>query len=249
MSKEAVRKICAVLIALLLWQTVSMLVGMEALLASPVSVVRRLFSIISEEGFLKTVMYSVLRISLGFCLALVFSCILAVAAGRYHVVEILLWPYVVTIKTVPVASFIILCLIWFSYSQLTVLIAFLIAFPVIYSNVLQGIKSVDRQMLEMADLYKTGWGRKLLYVYYPSIKPYLLSACGIAVGMAWKAGVAAEVIGVVNNSIGERLYESKIYFLNADLLSWTVVIIILSVAGEALVRMLLKAVFYALERL
>ena len=146
-------------------------------------------------------LFSLLRITCGFLIALALGILLAILAGRFPVVETLLWPYVVTIKSVPVASFIILCLIWFSFNQLTIFIAFLIAFPVIYSNVLQGIKSADRNLLEMADLYKASWGRKFLYIYVPNIKPYLISACSVAVGMSWKAGVAAEVIGVVNGSI------------------------------------------------
>lgn len=249
MNKDRLVKAGAIILALVIWQALSMAVGMDMLLASPVDVIKRLFELIIEAGFMKTVMFSLLRITEGFVLAFVTGCVLAVLAGRFRWIETVLWPYVITIKAVPVASFIILCLIWFSYNQLTVLIAFLIAFPVIYSNFLQGIKSTDSDMLEMADLYKVGWGRRFVYIYLPSVKPYLISASSIAVGMAWKAGVAAEVIGVVNNSIGEKLYNSKIYFQNADLLAWTIVIILLSFAGEKLVHFLIKAFFAGLGKL
>ena len=247
-NKETLYKAGAVLLALLLWQGISMLVGMEMLLASPLTVLKRLFTLVAEKDFLSTVFFSLARITIGFAAALLLGLFLALMAGKFKILEKLLWPYVITVKTVPVASFIILCLIWFSYDELTVLISFLIAFPVIYSNVLQGIKSTDGGMLEMARLYRMNRGRKLLYIYLPSVKPFLLSACGISVGMAWKAGVAAEVIGVVGNSIGERLYESKIYFQNADLLSWTIVIILLSVALEKLVQALIKLFFTGLEK-
>ena len=226
-----------------------MLVGMEMLLASPLTVVKRLFTLIAEKDFLKTVSYSVLRITGGFLSAFLIGCASAVLAARFPWVETLLWPYVVTVKAVPVASFIILCLIWFSYGQLTVLISFLIVFPAIYSNFLQGMKSTDRDLLEMAALYKINWRKKFLYIYLPAVKPYLLSACSIAVGMAWKAGVAAEVIGVVNSSIGEKLYNAKIYFQNADLLAWTVVIILCSVAGEKLFTALIKLFFAGIEKI
>ena len=182
-------------------------------------------------------------------LAFVLGCVLALLAGRFRIVEILLWPYIMAMKAVPVASFIILCLIWFSYTQLTVFIAFLIAFPVIYSNFLQGMKSTDKNLLEMAELYRVSWGRRFLYIYLPGVKPYIISACSIAVGMAWKAGVAAEVIGVVGDSIGEKLYEAKVYFQNAELLSWTIVIILLSVIGEKLFQLLIRAVFAGIEKL
>lgn len=249
MDKERVYKIGSVILALLLWQIISMFVDMEMLLASPLTVIKRLFTLIFEKDFLKTVSYSVLRITGGFLLAFIAGCVFAVLAARFRAVELLLWPYVATVKAVPVASFIILCLIWFSYDQLTVLISFLIVFPVIYSNFLQGMKSTDRNMLEMAELYRIGWHKRFLYIYLPCVKPYLLSAAGIGVGMAWKSGVAAEVIGVVNSSIGERLYNAKIYFQNADLLAWTIVIVLCSVLGEKLFKGLIKIIFAGIEKL
>ena len=116
----------------------------------------------------------------------------------------------ITIKSVPIASFIIMCLIWMNYSQLTVLISFLIAFPMIYSNVLQGIKSTDNKMIEVAKIYRLSLRKQLLYIYLPSVKPFIISASSIAVGMTWKAGVAAEIIGIIDGSIGEKLYNAKI---------------------------------------
>ncbi len=231
------------LLALAVWQGVSMLVGMEMLLASPLKVLQRLGTIWREPGFLSTVLFSVFRILCGFLLAFFLGTLLALLAGRWQKVEILLWPYVTTMKSVPVASFIILCMIWFSYQQLTVFIAFLIAFPVIYTNVLQGIRSTDSQLLEMAGLYRVPGPRRLYYILMPGVFPYLLSASSVSVGMAWKAGVAAEVIGVIGGSIGRELYNAKIYFLNADLLCWTVIIILLSVASEKIITWLLKKLY------
>ena len=114
---------------------------------------------------------------------------------------------------------------------------------------MQGIKSTDGKMKELAALYRVPWTRQLLYIYLPAIKPYLLSACGVAVGMAWKAGVAAEVIGMVDGSIGEMLYQAKVYFQNADLLCWTIIIILLSVISEKLFMYLLKTAFMGVEKL
>ena len=153
MDKKLVRKTGAVLLALIIWHMASLAVGMDMLLASPVKVIGRLLTIWKEPGFFSTVFYSLVRILCGFLIAFTAGFLLAVAAGRYEAIETLLWPYIVTVKSVPVASFIILCLTWFSFDQLTVFIAFLIAFPVIYQNILQGIKSIDVKMLEMADIF------------------------------------------------------------------------------------------------
>ena len=177
----------------------------------------------------------------------VLAFVLALAAGRWPVVEVLLRPYVLAIKAVPVASFIIICLIWMSTRQLAVFISFLMVFPVIYSNTLQGIKSADGALLEMARVYRVPFSRRLGYIYAPQVKPFLLSGCSVALGMSWKSGVAAEVIGVVGGSIGERLYEAKVYFQMTDLLAWTVVIVVCSVGFEKLVLWLLRRGFAAWE--
>ena len=248
-KKNILIRAAAVILALAVWQAAAMSVGMEMLLASPVQVIKRLVALAAEKEFIVTAGNSLLRIIKGFLLAFAAGTLLAVLSGRFKVIEILLRPYLVTARAVPVASFIILCLIWFSFDQLTVFISLLIALPVIYSNVLQGIKSAPEEMEEMAGLYHLSWGKKLLYVYTPAIKPYLISACSVAVGMAWKAGVAAEVIGVVKDSIGGKLYEAKVYFQNADLLAWTVVIIILSVLVEKVFIFLLKRLFAMVEKI
>ena len=247
MKHASLQKCIAVALALAVWQGEAMAVGMDLLLPSPWQVARRLWTVWQEPDFFPTVAFSLLRISGGFGLGLVLGVLLAVAAGRLRVLEILLWPYVTVIKSVPVASFIIICLIWLNTSQLAVFISFLMVFPAIYSNTLQGIRSADPALLEMARLYRVPFSRRLGYIYVPQVKPFLLSGCSVALGMSWKSGVAAEVIGVVGGSIGERLYESKVYFQTADLLAWTVVIVVCSVGFEKLVLWLLRRCFAAWE--
>lgn len=249
MNKKLFFKIISVFLALVTWQIVSMAVDADFLLASPIDVVIRLGQLTAEKSFLKTALFSFLRITSGFFVSFVTGIFFAVLAGRFHIAEILLWPYVITVKAVPIASFIILCLLWLNFNVLTVFITFLISFPVIYSNALQGIKNADKNLLEVAYLYEVPFKRKLLYIFLPSIKPFIISACSVAIGMAWKAGVAAEVIGVIKGSIGGKLYDAKIYFQNADLLAWTVLIIVLSVVSEKIVLMIIKKFFKRIEKI
>ena len=237
----------AVAAALAVWQIAAVSVGSDLLLVSPIKVLARLATIWREPDFFASIWYSFLRIAGGFAAAFVLAFALAVLAGRFPVVETILWPYVVTIKAVPVASFIIISLIWLTTSQLASFISFLMVFPILYTNVLQGVKSTDPNLREMARCFHVPYGKRLAYIELPSIKPYLLSGCSAALGMSWKAGVAAEVIGMVSGSIGSRLYEAKIYLMTADLLAWTVVIVLVSVVFEKAVLRLLKAAFAGWE--
>lgn len=248
MSKKVIYRTISIIVLIAIWEVLAVIVGADFLLASPFQVIKRLFQLIFEKDFLRTILFSFLRIGAGFLIAFFSGVILAVAASRVHFIEYFLWPYINVIKTVPVASFIILSLIWFDYQMLTVFISFLIAFPVIYSNVLQGMKNADTGLLEVGMIYHVPFGRRLKYIYLPSVKPFLISSGNVAVGMAWKAGVAAEVIGIVRGSIGEKLYESKIYFQNADLLAWTIVIILVSVLSEKVFVWLMKTVIRRIER-
>ena len=243
LQKNSIRKLLSVALALLLWQAGAVLLDLPLLLVPPLEVLKRLLTLVQEADFWRTLFFSFSRIVLGFAIAFALGCLLGVLSGKWPLLETLLWPYVITIKTVPVASFIILSLFFLSARRLSTFISFLMVFPVIYSNVLEGIRSTDRELLEMGQVFRIPWGRRLGYIYLPHLKPFLFSACSVALGMSWKSGVAAEVIGVASGSIGEKLYESKIYFMTEDLLAWTVVIVLISVLFEKLFLRLMKAAF------
>ena len=238
----------AVLLALALWQLCAMALNQGLLLSSPLQVVLRLFSLWREPGFFRTLLFSVSRIAGGFLLGFCAGVALAVLAGRFPVVETLLWPLVLSVKSIPVASFIIISLIFFTSRQLSIFISFLMVFPVIYANVLEGVKSTDRGLMEMAKMYQLPWRKRLFYIHLPQLKPFLLSACSVALGLAWKSGVAAEVIGIPDGSIGEKLYQAKIYFDTADLFAWTVLIVLCSQIFERVFLFLLKAGFRQMEK-
>ncbi|MBO5768181.1 MAG: ABC transporter permease subunit, partial [Clostridia bacterium] len=193
--------------------------------------------------------YTLKRIALGFAFGFVFGALLALAAGRFKIIETLLWPYMLTVKSVPVASFVVLALIWLSSGGLSIFISFLMVLPIIYTNLLDGIKAVDKKMLEMAEVFKMPFSRRLRFIWLPCVKPFLLSGSRIALGLAWKSGVAAELIGYPEGSVGEVLYYSKLFMNTADLFAWTVVIVLLSVLFERLVLFLLKRLLKGVESL
>ena len=240
MKKVTWQRIGAAALAVLVWQAASMAVGSALLLPSPAAVLVRLAALLPDGGFWRAVWFSFCRIAGGFGAALVLGTALAFAAGRWPVVDVLLRPYVLVIKSVPVASFIILALIWMRTSALPLFISFLMVFPILYTNVLAGIRSADRELLEMARVFRVPWLRQARCILLPAAAPFLLAGSAAALGMSWKAGVAAEVIGVVGGSIGEKLYEAKIYLQTGDLLAWTAVIVALSALFERAVLALLR---------
>lgn len=241
-------KTLAVLFALLIWQIAAMIVDLRIVLVTPIEVIERMGSIWQEESFFASLWFTFYHIAAGFFIALILGTVFAVLAGHHRWIETLLWPFMVTVKTVPVASFVVICLIWLKTESLSVFISFLIVLPVIYGNILEGIKSEDKAMKELAKVYGMSPLRRTAYVHLPQLKPFIMSACSTSLGMAWKAGVAAEIIGTPAGSVGKQLYYAKIYLDTDDLLCWTLVIVIVSVVFEKLFMLLLRKAYVGLER-
>lgn len=248
-QNKTVRRILAVVFALGVWQIASMIVDTEFLFPSPVAVITRMFTLWQEGGFFLAISNSFLKIVSGFLIGLILGTALALTAARFSLIEDLLWPFMITVKSVPVASFIVLALMWLTSKELSTFIAFLMVIPIIYTNILSGIKNSSREMDKVATVFKMPLGRRILYIWIPRIKPFMLSACSIALGLSWKAGVAAELIGIPANSLGEMLYYSKIYFNTLDLFAWTIVIVLLSIGFEKLFISLLKFIFGRIEKI
>lgn len=217
---------------LLVWQAVAMVIAQPLLISSPFQVIQRLGTIWMDEGFWSSVAYSFTRITVGFLLSFVFGITLAVLAGKFHTVEVLLWPIILAVKTIPIVAIILICLIWMTSDQLTAFIVILMILPIIYTNMLSAIKSTDESMLQMASTFQMPFAKKLLYIYLPQIKPFLISACSISLGTAWKAGIAAEVLSIPDGSIGDMMHDAKVYFHTTDLLTWTLIVVLLSLAFE-----------------
>lgn len=225
-----------------------MALGQDILLVSPASVVVRLWQLIPHSDFWAPVFTSFCRITLGFFLACLSATGLALLSSRFRIIKELCAPVMATVKSIPVASFIILVLIWVPSKNLSVLISFLMVTPIIYQNVLGGIGNMDIKLTEMADVFSVPFSRRLRYLYLPQVAPFFRSACAVSLGLCWKAGVAAEVIGLPKNSIGERLYEAKIYLETPDLFAWTVVIILISLLFEKLFLALLDLALRLIQR-
>ena len=205
-------------------------------------VARTLVTLLPTGDFWGTVGWSLGRIALGFTGAAVLGTALAISAAAWPVARALWEPAIAAIRSAPVVSFIILLLLWTDSSHLPVFTSLLMVLPVMYANVLQGIAQRDPQMLEAAQVFRVPFRRRLVAIDIPAALPFLAAACRVGVGLAWKSGVAAEVIGVATGSIGERLYEAKVFLSSTDLFAWTIVIVVLSVACERLLLRALRSV-------
>ena len=233
----------AVVFWLAVWQLAAAAIGQEVFLVSPLQAAGTLVQLLPQPDFWQRVGFSAGHILLGFLLGAVCSVVCSVAAERWVWADALLSPVMQLVKATPVASFIILALVWVSGKSLSILISFLMVLPVLYGAVRTGIESADPQLLEMARVFRLPFARRVKAIWLPAVLPAFRQGCSVALGICWKSGVAAEVIGLPDGSIGDALYRAKITLSTGELFAWTFVIILLSAAFEKLFLALLdKAV-------
>lgn len=239
MLKKAARIALTALIWLCLWEIAALITGSELLLPGPAATAKSLFSLLVSGQFWASVAATLARISAGYILGMLAGAVLGALTAGVLWLDRALAPLLGVIKATPLSSFIILVLLWLTTGMVPVFIAFLIVAPIAWANVREGARATDPTLLEMAKAYGFGRKKTIKYIYAPSIRPQFAAAATTALGLAWKAGVTAEVLASPALSIGRGLYESKLYLETPELFAWTSVIIALSMLLERGVKKLI----------
>ena len=216
------------------WAAAAYGAGSSLILPSPAETFGRLLSLLGEGDFWLTTFKSLLRITAGTFAGAAAGVLCAALSYSARPAETLMKPAVTVIRATPVASFIIIAMLWIGRGNLPSFISFLMVFPIIYTNTLTGLREVGDDEKNTAALFELTVPGKLRYVYFPAVKPYFLAAVKTATGLSWKAGIAAEVLAFSPDSIGRKLSESKNYLETVDLFAWTAVVVILSLLFEIL---------------
>ncbi len=255
---KAVKKIVIPLIFwLAVWQIAAWAVGgsfslagvhlqeKHLLLPGPWTVLYTLAGLVTEVSFWQAAGLTLLRVFAGLLIGVVLGTVTAVLTAASVWCDRILSPLVKVIRATPVASFILLILLWVTTGRVPGVIAALMVLPVVWGNVSKGIRQTDLMLLEMAKAYRFDVTKRLRLIYIPSVAPYFSAGVETGLGLAWKAGVAAEVLCHPKLAIGTQVYVSKLNLETPELFAWTIVVIVLSFLVESvLVRLLRKAVRY-----
>ena len=240
MIKKALKYSIITAIWLGLWQLVAGAVGQELLFPSPLSVAKRLIELAATSDFYKIIAKSLLRILIGMTVGTLIGAVGGLLTAFFSIARDFFAPILAVIKATPVASFIILLVLYVSRDLTPLIIALMMVTPIVWTGVEAGILNTDKSLLEMAKTYKMSRFDKIRHIFLPSIAPYFLAALKSSLGMAWKAGIAAEVLLQPVISIGKMISDSKILLETTDLFVWTVVVVILSVIIEKTMVSILK---------
>lgn len=234
--------IAAAVFWLVIWQAASTFTGLDFILAGPVKVLFCLAEMLCEGRTYVILLHSFLRIILGFLISFPAAFAAGMASSRNKTFKAFIDPIVVIMKSLPIAVFIILILMLAGSSMLSLVTSFIVTFPAVYYGVLEGMLNLDKSLTEMADIFSIKCIRKFRFIILPQCMPYVNAAAKTSIGMCWKAGAAAEIIGLPNFSIGEQLYLSKLYLQSDVLLSWGIIIVAAGAVSE-------KVFLYAFKNL
>ena len=238
--KRILRTILIAAFWLGVWWLVCLGVGKPLLLPSPITVAKCLWELLGTAEFYRITANSLRNVMLGIVIAVVSGTLLAILTSHVSLLRELILPVMTVIKATPVASFIILALIWIGAIRVPSFITVLIVLPVIWTGLDVGFSAIDPQLKEVATVYRFSPFRRFRLLTLPSLKPYFLSSLRTSLGLAWKAGIAAEIIAMPRNTIGTEIGEAKLYIETPTMFAWTLTVIFLSLMIELAVNAIFK---------
>ena len=246
--KRIGRNLGLLLLWLGIWWGISALVGNALLLPGPKDTWLALSSLAVTQAFWQDTLLSLGRVLLGYLLGVLSGSILGMVCYFVRSVGLILEPVKHILRATPVVSFIILVLLWLKTGMVPVFISFLMVLPLMWTAMQDGLAQTSGSLLEMARMYRFRKSQKLFKIYFPSLLPSFLTSCKNGIGLAWKAGISAEVIARPVQAIGARLQDAKVYLETPELFAWTGVVIILSLLLEKLLTLLTGLVRHRMVR-
>lgn len=223
------------------WMLVAALVAQPLILPGPGAVIAALLRLVCDGGTWAILAGSGVRILGGLALAAVCGGVLAGVSSRSRAFARLVAPALSFVKATPVACVVVLLLIWLGSARVSIAAVFLMALPGVYFSLAEGLAQVNGSLEQMFRLHGVRSWRLFCAHTWREVLPFVLSCARAVIGMGWKAGVAAELIGMAVGTVGERIYQAKLLIETADLLAWTVLVVAASWACERVLVWLLQA--------
>jgi len=239
--KSYFEKILPILFWLIVWVLVSKIINQVLYFPSPLVTLKALGQLMVNKNFFISIFSTVSRVFIGLVLANVLGILLGLVCGLEKWAFDLMRPMMTFIRSTPVMSLIIIALIWFQSNHVPIFISFLMCFPIIWTNIVEGFKKVDQDLIEMGKIYQISRMKLVKDIYIPSLLPFYIAGFNNALGIAWKVTVAAEVLSHPRFAIGTNLHDSKVYLDTPSLFAWTLVIVILSFFFEIVITNYLEA--------
>ncbi len=235
-TKNKIITLSSVVFILIVWKILAIHFDSDFVVPHPEKTFLTVLELFTDTKFIAIVGTTILRGLIGFVISFFLGIVLGAMAGTTSGFYAFLRPILVTIRSIPVIALILLVLIWFNPDSVPVFVAMLTMFPFICTNVIDGIKSVDHNLVEMAGFYKISRYRIMMEVYFPAIMPFIVSGASSALGIGWRAIIIGEVLSQPKYGIG-TLMQTAQTFLNVDaVIAWTIIAVLISYGFEKIIR-------------
>lgn len=241
-TKNRLISIAGILLLFLVWKVISLFAGSEQIFPSPERTLLSVLKVFVRDGFWPSFLLTISRGLSGFIISLFMAFLIGIPAGLNRSIYLLISPFLVVFRSTPVISLILLAIIWLGNERVPVFIAVLTMFPIITTNIIDGIRNVDKSLVEMGRIYGINKRRIIREIYIPSIIPFTTSGISSALGFGWRAIIIGEVLSQPQYGIGTQMQNAQIYLQVSELIAWTLIAIIISYLFEWIIRKIEKQV-------
>jgi NitT/TauT family transport system permease protein len=240
--------VLGILILLAAWEIASLLAASELLLPGPLPALKQFIRLVATERFLLSLAESCVRVLLGMAISVPLGVLAGTAAGLDKHAGALLKPLFQVISATPVMSIILIAFLWFGQEQTPVFTAFLVIFPLVAANTIEGISAIDPKLKELCTMYRLPSKERFLSLYLPGIAPFILGGLRSGLSLCWKVVVAAEVLVQPRRALGTGMQGAKAQLETAELFAWTAAAIIAAALSQFLLSLLIKGIKYPVWR-
>jgi NitT/TauT family transport system permease protein len=235
----------AIVCLLSAWQVVAVWIRLPLIVPTPRATLVQILALIGTTAFWHHLAATLSRGLSGFGLSLGLGLLIGLWAGKNSAAHAFFRPLIILMRSTPVMSVIILALIWFQRNTVPVFATFLMAFPIVVRNVIEGVRGVDRDLLEMVTIYRVPARLRLLHLYLPSLLPFLAAGISSGLGITWKVLIAAVVLSYPRWGIGTQMDTARVYLQTDKVFAWTLIVVTLGLFFDYLLDFILKKPFKA----
>ena len=237
-KKDGIFTLISFVLIFAIWKIVSFFINSGIILPSPEDTIISLFGLLKTKDFFVIILLSIERGLIGFIISLFLGLIVGFFCGFNKIFNKIFEPLLAIIRSTPVMSVILIALIWFKSNNVPIFASFLMSFPIVVTNVKEGINNIDNRLVDMASIYQIRKRRIINEIYMPSILPFLMAAISTSFGIGWKVVIAAEVLSQPKYAIGTSLQNSKLYLNIDEVFAWTIITILIGYLFEKIIRLL-----------
>lgn len=240
MRNKVNSKIVTCLFWLAIWQAAAWLTASKLLLPGPADALLALGGLIRTKKFYMDIGWTAARCIIAMALSFAAGIPAAALSYKSDTARSILSLPVGFFKAVPVMAIIIYVILLAQSDWVAVIVCFFMCFPIVYTNILEGLDAMPSEYLEVGNVYGLSRLERAKYIYAPGLLPQMKAAIGLTAGLSWKAVVAAEVLSIPKYSLGYEMINAKYYLETANLFAYIFVIVVMSMAFEKVINLGLR---------